>query len=74
VSTYFDTAAAAPLHPVARQALLAALDDGWLDPGKLYSQARRARQLLDAARGAMADSLGVREDELHFCTSGTDAV
>jgi cysteine desulfurase len=73
VSTYFDAAAAAPLHPVARQALLAALDDGWLDPGKLYSQARRARQLLDAARGAMADSLGVREDELHFCPSGTDA-
>jgi cysteine desulfurase len=73
VPTYFDAASAAPLHPVARQALLAALDDGWLDPGKLYSQARRARQLLDAARGAMAESLGVREDELHFCPSGTDA-
>jgi cysteine desulfurase len=73
VSTYFDAAAAAPLHPVARQALLAALDDGWLDPGKLYTQARRARQLLDAARGSMAESLRVREDELHFCASGTDA-
>jgi cysteine desulfurase len=73
VSTYFDAASAAPLHPVARQALLAALDDGWLDPGKLYSQARRARQLLDAARGSTAESLGVREDELHFCPSGTDA-
>ncbi|MGC9667245.1 cysteine desulfurase family protein [Planosporangium sp. 12N6] len=71
--TYFDAAAAAPLHPVARQALLAALDDGWLDPGKLYSQARRARQLLDAARGSMAESLGVREDELHLCASGTEA-
>lgn len=73
MSTYFDAAAAAPLHPVARQALAAALDDGWLDPGKLYSQARRARQLLDAARGSMAESLGVRDDELYLCGSGSEA-
>nr|WP_240939766.1 aminotransferase class V-fold PLP-dependent enzyme [Planosporangium flavigriseum] len=53
--------------------MIAALDDGWLDPGKLYSQARRARQLLDAARGSMAESLGVRDDELHFCANGTEA-
>jgi cysteine desulfurase len=72
-TAYFDAAAAAPLHPVAREALAAALDDGWLDPGKLYSQARRARQLLDAARGSMAESLGVRDDELYFCASGTEA-
>jgi cysteine desulfurase len=71
--SYFDAAAATPLHPVARQALVAALDDGWLDPGKLYSQARRARQLLDAARASTAESLGVRDDEVHFCASGTEA-
>jgi cysteine desulfurase len=70
---YFDSAAAAPLHPVARQALLAALEDGWADPGKLYTQARRARQLLDAARAAMADSLRVRPDELTFTPNGTFA-
>lgn len=70
---YFDAATAAPLHPVARQALLAALTDGWADPGKLYAQARRARQLLDAARAATADVLGVRPDELFFTASGTAA-
>jgi cysteine desulfurase len=73
VPSYFDAAAATPLHPVARQALLAALDDGWLDPGKLYSPARRARQLLDAARAALAESLGVRDDEVIFCANGTEA-
>jgi cysteine desulfurase len=73
VPSYFDAAAATPLHPVARQALLAALDDGWLDPGKLYSPARRARQLFDAARAAIAEALGVREDEVIFCASGTEA-
>jgi cysteine desulfurase len=73
VSGYFDAATATPLHPVARQAMLAALEDGWADPGKLYAAARKARQLLDAARGAAADALGVREDELHFASSGTEA-
>ncbi|MGN9775552.1 cysteine desulfurase family protein [Micromonospora sp. H33] len=70
---YLDAATAAPLHPVARQALLAALDDGWADPGRLYTQARRARQLLDAAREATAATLGVRADELSFTPSGTTA-
>ncbi|MFI7023617.1 cysteine desulfurase family protein [Micromonospora sp. NPDC049900] len=70
---YLDAATAAPLHPVARQALLAALDDGWADPDRLYTQARRARQLLDAAREATADTLGVRPDELSFTPSGTSA-
>ncbi|MBG6099712.1 cysteine desulfurase [Micromonospora vinacea] len=70
---YLDAATAAPMHPVARQALLAALDDGWADPGKLYTQARRARQLLDAAREATALTLGVRADEVSFTPSGTTA-
>ncbi|MDG4832264.1 aminotransferase class V-fold PLP-dependent enzyme [Solwaraspora sp. WMMD1047] len=61
------------MHPVARQALLAALADGWADPGKLYAQARRARQLLDAARAATAEILRVRPDELSFTPSGTAA-
>ncbi|HEX5597084.1 MAG TPA: aminotransferase class V-fold PLP-dependent enzyme [Micromonosporaceae bacterium] len=72
-AVYLDSATAAPLHPVARQALLAALDDGWADPAKLYTQARRARQLLDAARSAVAEVLGVRPDELSFTSSGTTA-
>lgn len=62
-----------PLYPVARQALLAALDDGWADPAKLYGAARRAAQLLDAARGAVASALAVRQDEVSFTSSGTTA-
>ncbi|WP_328746691.1 cysteine desulfurase/sulfurtransferase TusA family protein [Streptomyces sp. NBC_00285] len=72
--SYFDAASAAPLHPVARQALLAALDDGWADPARLYREGRRARMLLDAAREAAAESVGCRPDELVFTPSGTRAV
>ncbi|MGI5214022.1 cysteine desulfurase family protein [Plantactinospora sp. CA-290183] len=70
---YFDAATAVPLHPVARQAMIAALGDGWADPGRLYTQARRARQLLDAARAVTAEILRVRPDELSFTPSGTAA-
>ncbi|MFE0328406.1 aminotransferase class V-fold PLP-dependent enzyme [Streptomyces sp. NPDC003753] len=71
---YFDAASGAPLHPVARQALLASLDEGWADPARLYREGRRARLLLDAAREAAADAVGCRPDELVFTSSGTRAV
>jgi cysteine desulfurase len=73
VRTYLDAASSAPPHPAARQALLAALEDGWADPARLYSEARRARQLLDAARETVAQVLGARPDEVVFCASGTQA-
>jgi cysteine desulfurase len=73
-ATYLDAATAAPLHPVARQALLAALDDGWADPDRLYRAGRQAAQLLDAARAATAECLHARPDEVTFTGSGTAAV
>src|SRR5215813_615229 len=72
-SGYFDAAAGLPTHPVARQAMQAAAADGWADPGKLYAAGRRARQLLDAARAALAEQLRVRPDEVGLCASGTAA-
>ncbi|MGI5374811.1 cysteine desulfurase/sulfurtransferase TusA family protein [Streptomyces sp. CA-251387] len=71
---YFDAASSAPLHPVARQALQASLDEGWADPARLYREGRRARLLLDAAREAAAEAVGCRADELTFTSSGTRAV
>ncbi|MEU1490899.1 aminotransferase class V-fold PLP-dependent enzyme [Streptomyces sp. NPDC005776] len=71
---YFDAASAAPLHPVARQALLAALDEGWADPARLHREGRRARLLLDAARETAAEAVGCRPDELTFTSSGTRAI
>ncbi|GAA4845696.1 cysteine desulfurase/sulfurtransferase TusA family protein [Kitasatospora terrestris] len=71
---YFDVASTAPLHPVARQALTAALDEGWADPARLYRSGRQARMLLDAARETVAEALGARPDEISFTASGTQAV
>ncbi|ONH28384.1 cysteine desulfurase family protein [Pseudofrankia asymbiotica] len=70
---YLDHASTTPLHPAARAALLAALDDGWADPARLYREGRRARMLLDAARETVAGVLGARADEVSFCSSGATA-
>ena len=71
---YLDAATAAPLHPAAREALLAALDQGWADPSRQYAAARRARLLLDSARESVAAVVGARPDEVSFTSSGTSAV
>ena len=72
--TDLDSASAAPLHPAAREVLLAALDRGYADPRRLHRHGREARLLLDNARAATADALGVRADEVTFTPSGTHAV
>ena len=69
-----DSASAEPLHPAAREVLLAALDRGYADPRRLHRAGREARLLLDNAREATADALGVRPDEVTFTPSGTHAV
>ena len=71
---YFDAASGEPLDPAGREAYLAALDEGWAGPDRLYREGRRARMLLDAAREAVAEVLGCRADELVFTGSGTSAV
>lgn len=68
-----DAASGAPLHPVARDALVAALEDGWADPDRLYGAGRRARLLLDASREAVAHAIGARADEVSFAANGTQA-
>jgi cysteine desulfurase len=69
-----DSASASPLHPAAREVLLAALERGYADPRRLHRSGRDARLLLDNAREATADALGVRADEVSFTPSGTHAV
>src|SRR6187431_804667 len=71
---YLDAASSEPLHPAAREAFLAALDQGYADPRRLHRPGRNARLIIDNARAAVAEALGVRADEVSFTSSGTDAV
>ncbi|ACU70587.1 Cysteine desulfurase [Catenulispora acidiphila DSM 44928] len=72
--THFDAASAEPPHPAARAALLAAFEEGWADPARLYRAGRQSRMLLDQARAAVAEVLGCRAREVFFTPSGTAAI
>ncbi len=71
---YLDAASTEPLHPAAREVLLACLDSGYADPLRLHLPGRNARLLLDNAREVVATLLGARPDETTFTSSGTAAV
>ncbi|MDT0201171.1 aminotransferase class V-fold PLP-dependent enzyme [Nocardioides sp. AE5] len=73
-SRYFDSASSEPLHPAARDTLLAALEHGYADPRRLHDQARNSRLMLENAREVIANCLAVRADEVTFTPSGTHAV
>ena len=70
--TYLDAASTTPLHPLARAALVEALDE-FGDPARLYGRARRARLRLDRSREQLAAALGAAPDELIFTSGGTEA-
>jgi cysteine desulfurase len=74
IGGYLDAAAGLPWHPVAVEAMQAALADGWADPGRLTGDGRRSAVLLDAARAAIAAEFGIQPDELIFCPSGAAAL
>src|SRR5690606_37926732 len=65
-------------HPAARGVLEQFLGLGpevrQADPRRLHGPARNARIVLDNAREATAEALGVRPDEVTFTPSGTHAV
>jgi cysteine desulfurase len=67
-------AASTPMHPLARDTLMAALDAGWADPRRLHAEGRAARRLLDQATEVLASGLRVRPCELSFAPSGPAAV
>ena len=54
----------APLHPAAREALLAAFDQGWADPKKLSQSSSRAAILRNQSLENIASRLGVRADSI----------
>ena len=70
---YADYAAAAPLRPEARAAILDALDAGLGNPSSVHAAGTRARARLEAAREEVAAVLRVHPLELVFTSGATEA-
>ena len=70
---YLDHNATTPLHPAARAAMAAAFDvEG--NPSSVHAEGRRARALVDEARGAVARTVGCPSEGVVFTSGGTEAL
>ncbi|MCX7798789.1 MAG: cysteine desulfurase [Fimbriimonadales bacterium] len=69
---YLDHAATSPLMPEARRAVTAALESIG-NPSSLHADGRRARDLLDEAREAVADRLRCAFAEVVFTSGATES-
>ena len=67
---YLDHAAATPLHPAALEAMQSALA-AFANPASQHEEGRRAKDLLEAARGRFAHVLRCRPREVVFTANGT---
>lgn len=71
---FLDAASGQPLNPGGQAALAAAFAGAWADPQRWYSDARRSRMILDAARQSVAEALTLRPPEVSFTASAVTAM
>ena len=69
---YLDYNATAPLHPAARERMLAALDGADGNPSSPHAFGQQARNLLEEARAGLAGLLGFRRREVLFTSGGSE--
>lgn len=71
---YLDHASTSPLRPVARDALVAALDAGIGDPARIHEEGMAARVLVEQAREQVAALVGARSREVVFTSGATESI
>ena len=69
---YLDWNASAPLRPEARAAMVAALDITG-NPSSVHGEGRKARGLIERARGQVAELVGCKPSEVVFTSGATEA-
>jgi len=69
---YLDHNATSPLDPAAREAVVAALPN-WGNASSVHFEGRRARELVETAREAVAALVGADRFEIFFTSGATEA-
>ncbi|MCH8884468.1 MAG: aminotransferase class V-fold PLP-dependent enzyme, partial [SAR324 cluster bacterium] len=70
---YLDYNATAPLHPVAREAMLSAMEAWPGNPSSPHAHGQAARNALEEARAGLAGLLGFARREVIFTSGGTES-
>lgn len=70
---YLDHAATTPMHPKVIDKMINVMNATFGNPSSIHSFGREARQHIDLARAALAQSIGAKENEIIFTGGGTEA-
>src|SRR6185295_12497460 len=70
---YLDYAATSPVDPAVTAAMLECLQQEFGNPSSQHAAGRRARQLVEAARAAVAARVGAAPERLTFTSGATEA-
>ena len=70
---YLDWAAATPLLPEAKAAMLPYLESEYANPSAIHQEGVIARQAVDSARERIARAIQVKPEYVTFTSGGTEA-
>jgi cysteine desulfurase len=70
---YLDWNATTPPHPAVLEAMGGARREAWGNPSSVHGAGRRARAVLDDARGVLGELLGRDARDVLFTSGGTEA-
>ena len=70
---YMDNAAAKPILPAVREAMIAFLDISFGNPSSLHDWGDTVREAIETARGQVAGLIGANPEEIIFTSGGTES-
>jgi cysteine desulfurase len=70
---YLDNAATTIVAPEVADAIHTAMLEHWANPSSLYAPGARSEEVLNAARAAVARTLGCKSRELYFTSCGSES-
>ena len=71
---YVDNAAMKPLLPEVKQVIRDFLDTDIRNPSAIYSDGRKTKQMIEAARATVAKAIGADTDEIYFTGSASEGI
>ena len=69
---YLDNAATTIVAPEVADVIDKAMREHWANPSSLYAPGARSEEVLNAARAAVARTLGCKSKELYFTSCGSE--
>ncbi len=70
---YLDNAATSPLDPEVLDAMIPVMRDFYGNPSSTHAHGRKAKGMMEEARGTVAKLLGCSPAEIFFTSGGTEA-